>query len=128
MQSTIGWPKASYDDAVARFEEYFKTRPSLLLWRKQFFDAKQGAKESCIEYSCRLRRLIANCNFDAATALTLLWDIFVCGIYANPLGERLLSEDAAELTFDKVIAQAEAWERTKNASIWVASRPGNPTN
>ena len=67
-----------------------------------------------MEYSCRLRRLVGQCDFDAATSAMLLRDIFVCGIFSNLLGERLLSEDAAQLTFDSAIARAEAWERAKN--------------
>ena len=114
-------PKTSYEDAVARFDEYFKTRSSLLLRRKQFFEAKQGPHEPVIEYSCRLRRLMTQCDFNAATSLILLRDIFVCGIYSNMLGERLLSEDAATLTFENAIARAEAWERARSDRQTVGS-------
>ena len=107
-------PKTAYNDAIARFDDFFKTRSSLLLRRKQFFEAKQGPHESMVEYSCRLRRLIAQCDFDAATSTMLLRDIFVCGIYSNLLGERLLSEDASTLTFNSAITRAEAWERAKS--------------
>ena len=107
-------PKASYDEAVLRFDDFFKIRSSLLLRRKHFFEAKQGAHESVVEYSCRLRRLIGQCDFNAATSAILLRDIFVCGIYSNNLGEKLLSEDASTLTFDNAIARAEAWERARS--------------
>ena len=45
---------------------------------------------------------------------TLLRDIFVCGVRSDILGEKLLSEDAASLTFEKAITHDEAWERARS--------------
>ena len=68
-------PKTSYDEVIERFDEFFKVRSSLLLRRKQFFEAKQEINETIVEYSCRLRRLIAECDFSEDIRLTLLKDI-----------------------------------------------------
>ena len=104
-------PKASYADAIARFDDYFKLRSSVLLRRKHFFEARQEPNENIMEYSCRLRRLINECDFQTEISKTLLRDIFVCGVCSDILGEKLLSEDAASLTFEEAITRGEAWER-----------------
>ena len=38
-------PKASYNDAKARFNEYFSGKTSILLKRKEFFEARQHPRE-----------------------------------------------------------------------------------
>ena len=106
--------KETYTDIVARFDEYFSGKASILLRRKYFFEARQIRTESVTEFACRLRRLIKECDFTAAIGATLLRDIFVVGIYSNILGERLLAEDASTLTFDKAINMAEAFERARS--------------
>ena len=40
----------------------------------------------------------------------LLRDIFVCGIYNDCLGERLLAEVESKLNFETALAKAEAFE------------------
>ena len=107
-------PKLSYDDAVRRFDDFFKTRSSVLLLRKRFYEAKQEPRESITEFACRLRRLICECDFPPAFSDTLLRDIFVCGVHSNVLGERLLSEDSSTLTFTMAITRGEAWERARS--------------
>ena len=79
-------PKASYADAIARFDDYFKLRSSVLLRRKQFFEARQEPNENIMEYSCRLRRLINECYFQTEISKTLLRDIFR-GFHQIPITE-----------------------------------------
>ena len=49
-------PKGSYNDAKDRLLEYFSGKTSILLRRKQFFEARQGANESITDFACRLRK------------------------------------------------------------------------
>ena len=58
------------------------------------------------------RRLINKCDFQTEISKTLLRNIFVCGVYSDILGEKLLSEDAASLTFEEAITRGELWEHT----------------
>ena len=92
-------PKMTYADALNRFNEFFKTRSSVLLRRKRFFEAMQELREIITEFSCRLCRLLGDCDFPPAFSSTLLRNIFVCGVQSGILGEKLLSEDSSTLTF-----------------------------
>ena len=67
-------PKETYEKAIERFDAHFECRQSILLKRKAFFNARQGANESSTDFACRLRRLVRECGFDSAQ-LTLLRDI-----------------------------------------------------
>ena len=102
-------PKATFDEAKARLSEYFSGKSSLLLRRKQFFEARQQSMETISEFACRLRRLAKDCDF--SDSATMLRDIFVIGVANDRLGENLLTEDASTLTFDTAVAKAEAVER-----------------
>ena len=105
-------PKDTFPDAVKMLDAYFGAGESILLFRKTFFQARQSADESATEFACRLRRLSVQCNF--ANATEMLRDVFVLGIHDDRLGERLLTEDAQTLTFDKALAKAEAFERASS--------------
>ena len=107
-------PKGTYEEATRQFNEYFSGRSSVLLRRKAFLEARQGSTESVTEFSCRLRRMIKDCGFPPPVSASLLRDIFVCGVFSNILGERLLAEDANTLTFELAIDKAEAFERARS--------------
>jgi hypothetical protein len=49
-------PKDTYDYAVDRFKGHFLNRTSVLLLRKQFYEARQQPNESVSDFACRLRR------------------------------------------------------------------------
>ena len=102
-------PKKKYDEAVARLEEYFVGRSSMMLQRKLFFNSKQGANESVADFAGRLRRISADCDF--ADAAEMCRDIFVFGVSNDRLGERLLAEDPKTLTFNDAVTKAETFER-----------------
>ena len=102
-------PKDTLAAAKARLSEYFSGKSSILLRRKQFFEARQQSMESIPEYVCRLRRLAKDCAF--TDCATMLRDIFVIGVSNDRLGENLLTEDASTLTFDTAVAKAETIER-----------------
>ena len=55
-------PKADYNDAIARFEEHFSDRVSVLLLRKQFYEAKQEVNESVTDFACRVRKISQECQ------------------------------------------------------------------
>ena len=105
-------PKTTYEETVERFAHYFTGRTSILLRRKQFYEARQGHQESASNFAVRLRRLSQECDF-GVNASTLMRDIFVVGIKDDRLGERLLAENATDLTFDLALTKAEAFERAR---------------
>lgn len=105
-------PKSGYQDTINRFNDHFTGRTSILLKRKFFYEAKQGADECVSDFACRLRRLVAECDL-GSTAAVLLRDIFVIGVMDDRLGERLLAEDSKTLTFELALAKAESYERAK---------------
>ena len=115
-------PKNSYTDAIARLQEYFKGRSSVLLRRKDFYQTRQSPTETVTEFSCKLRRLAKECDFGAILQ-NMLRDIFVIGVRDNNLGERLLSEDSSTLTFDSAIPKAEAFERARAERRTVTLQP-----
>ncbi len=106
-------PKVEYLDILERFDEYFGGGTSKLLQRKVFFAARQASDESVTQFACRIRRLIKDCGFADEMATTLLRDIFVCGVSATVLGERLMAEDPDKLTFERAIQMAESFERAR---------------
>ena len=106
-------PKSTYADILEQFQKHFDCRTSVLIKRKAFFEARQTSTESATNFACRLRRLAKDCNFGMNQA-DLLRDIFVCGVYNDCLGERLLAEDESKLNFETALAKAEAFERSQN--------------
>ncbi len=113
-------PKDTYEGAIDVFQAHFSSKTSILLKRKQFYEARQTARESISDFSCRLRRLSRECDFGENTAI-LLRDIFVIGVHEDRLGERLLAEDASRLTFEKAVSWAEAYERARSERGAVSS-------
>lgn len=112
-------PKSTYQDTIDRFEAHFKGRISVLLLRKQFYEARQQHKESSSDFACRIRRMSKECQFGTYLE-TMQRDIFVVGIRDDRLGERLLAESASTLTFDAALARAEAYERARTERSAVA--------
>ena len=76
-------PKASYADTITHFDDYFKLWSSVLLRRKQFFEAQQESNENFMEYSCQLRGLINECDFQTEVSKTLLQDICLWCIFRH---------------------------------------------
>lgn len=103
-------PKNTYSDAIGRLSDYFDGKSSVLVRRKQFYEAKQLSYESVNEFAVRLRRLAKECEF-AAACPELLRDIFVIGVKNGRLAEQLLALEATALTFDIALRKAEAFER-----------------
>ena len=120
-------PKSTYKETIERFQTYYTGRTSVLLRRKQFYEARQSAHETVSTFAVRLRRLAQQCDF-GDTASTLLRDIFVVGVHDDRLGERLLAEKAADLTFDNALGKAEAFERARVERGAVASAAADINN
>ena len=105
-------PKDSYEEVVERFKNHFAGRTSILLKRKQFYEARQSQQETVTNFAVRLRSLAKECDIGGSASI-LMRDIFVVGIRDDRIGERLLAEDAQTLTFDKALAGDEAIERAR---------------
>ena len=102
-------PKTTFDEAVLRLNEYFLGSSNILLHRREFYRAHQGPKESVEAFACRLRRLAGDCDF--ANVSEMLRDIFSIGVSNDRLGEKLLSEDPKQLTFEKALNLGLSMER-----------------
>ena len=103
-------PKTTFTNALLRLEEYFDGKSSILVRRKQFYEAKQLTYESVSEFAVRLRRLAKECEFPASSSSDLLRDIFVIGVRRNArLAEHMAT--ITTLTFDVALRKAEAFER-----------------
>jgi transposase InsO family protein len=115
-------PKNTFDEAVARFNEYFQAGQSVLLHRKNFNSTRQAPSESISQFACRLRRMVELCQYPSTFVSDQCRDIFVAGVANDRLGERLLSEDLKKLTFDIAVNKAEIAERAFKDRSQVAVR------
>ena len=117
--------KDTYDQALACLDTYFSGSSSVLLNRKRFFQARQGPGETIAEFAGRLRRLSSDCAFKDASEM--LRDVFVIGVRNDHLAERLLTQDAATLTFEKAVTKAETVERATSDRSQMTTSTDSPT-
>ncbi|XP_062542480.1 uncharacterized protein LOC134210451 [Armigeres subalbatus] len=86
--------------------------PTLVVFRERakFFEARQGEGESIVEWSTRLKKLAANCEFGDQLNPFLL-NIFVTGMRRGPIFERLCEEEATS-TLENLLKIAMKREST----------------
>jgi len=111
-------PKTTFTNALLRLEEYFDGKSSILVRRKQFYEAKQLTYESVSEFAVRLRRLAKECEFPASSSTDLLRDIFVIGVRRNArLAEHMAT--ITTLTFDVALYVRP---RLSREQLWAEAR------
>ena len=103
----------SYDDLVKVVKNHHNPQPSEIVERFKFNSRNQRSNETISEYVAELRRLSANCNFNA-TLEDMLRDRVVCGVKDTRIQRRLLCEKT--LDFSKTLSLAQSMEiAEKNA-------------
>lgn len=104
----------SYEELKKLTSEHLAPKPSEVMERCRFNQARQEAQESVAEFAARLKKLSLHCKFkELATACR---DQFVCGIRDQETRIALFKID--KLTFDDALKEAQARESAvKNALI-----------
>lgn len=96
-----------YEELVKIMSDHLNPKPSEVMERCVFNQAKQETSETIAEFAARLKKLSLNCGFnDLSTALR---DQLVCGIRDEDTRIQLFKEE--NLTFDKAMQEAVARER-----------------
>ncbi|XP_046608775.1 uncharacterized protein K02A2.6-like [Neodiprion virginianus] len=102
-----------YADLKTLMQGHLKPKPSEVMERCTFAQAKQQQNESVAEFEARLRRLALNCNFTSLD--TALRDQFVVGIRDEETRISLFRDP--KLTFANALKEAVARESAvKNAT------------
>ncbi|XP_068991803.1 uncharacterized protein [Neodiprion pinetum] len=103
----------SYADLVEMMTNHLTPKPSELMERCTFNQAKQNINESVAEFAARLKKLALNCEF--SDLQTSLRDQFVVGMRDDTTRVELFK--TSKLTFDAALKEAIAREAAvKNAS------------
>ena len=91
---------------------HFQPKPLVIAERFKFHQRNQSESESVVQYLAELRKLAKTCEFKAFLEEALR-DRFVCGLRAQSIQKRLLSEAALDLKKALEVAQGmEAAEQT----------------
>ncbi|XP_062714146.1 uncharacterized protein K02A2.6-like [Aedes albopictus] len=108
------FPKLPEEKKFSEVCDLLKQRftPTLVVFRERarFFEARQGDAESIMEWSTRLKKLAANCDFGIDLDV-FIKNLFVVGLRRGPLFERVCEEEATA-SFDVLIKIALKKEST----------------
>ena len=103
----------SYDQIVEIMNEHLNPKPSEVMERFNFNQARQEATETVAEFTAKLKKLALNCNFKEIEVA--LRDQFVCGLKDHATKVELFKKSS--LTFDEAYKEATARESAeKNAT------------
>lgn len=104
----------TYEDLVTLLRNHLTPKPLIIAERFRFHKRSQHDGETVTQYLAELRKLAEYCDF-GANLNDSLRDRFVCGLKAENIQKRLLSE--AQLTLTKALEMAVAMETgTKDAT------------
>ncbi|KAL5473475.1 hypothetical protein EMCRGX_G027964 [Ephydatia muelleri] len=102
----------SFDEIREVLQGHFQPKPLVIAERFKFHQRNQSESESVVQYLAELRKLAKTCEFKAFLDEALR-DRFVCGLRAQSIQKRLLSEAALDLKKALEVAQGmEAAEQT----------------
>lgn len=108
------FPKLPEEKKFSEVCDLLKQRftPTLVVFRERarFFEARQGDAESIMEWSTRLKKLAANCDFGEDLDV-FIKNLFVVGLRRGPLFERVCEEEATA-SFDVLMKIALKKEST----------------
>lgn len=110
----------SYEELVAAMKQHHNPVPSEIVQRYKFNSRFRREGESVATFVSELRSLAEFCNF-GATLDNMLRDRLVCGINADHIQRRLLSEE--KLTFKKAMDTAVALETAAANARMLQSAP-----
>ena len=87
----------SYAELEAKLKAHFQPKPLVIAERFRFYQRTQAAGESALDYIAELRRLAITCEFGDFLDQALR-DRFVCGLHAESIQKKLLSEKSLDIT------------------------------
>ncbi|XP_036150440.1 uncharacterized protein K02A2.6-like [Monomorium pharaonis] len=105
-----------YDDIVKVMNKHLNPKPSEVMERCKFNQAKQEESESVADFAAKLKKLALNCNF--ADIKTALRDQFVCGLKEQSTKVELFKK--TDLDFETAYKEAiarEAAEKNAKSSL-----------
>lgn len=85
-----------YDTLVAGLNKCFKPIQSYFVARRTFYQSKRNQHETVCQWGARVEYLASKCGFSSELS-TVVRDIFVVGMDAGPIQDRLLEEDASKI-------------------------------
>ena len=102
----------SFDEIREVLQGHFQPKPLVIAERFKFHQRNQSESVSVVQYLAELRKLAKTCQFKAFLDEALR-DRFVCGLRAQYIQKRLLSEAALDLKKALEVAQGmEGAEQT----------------
>ena len=90
----------TFDDLVKILKDHYSPKPLVIAERFRFYKRNQQETESIATYVSELKKLSANCEFDA-TLNDYLRDRLVCGMLSVPTQKKLLTEK--DLTYQRAV-------------------------
>ena len=79
----------TFNDLIVK--DHFHPKPSVVMERCRFHQAKQKQQESVADFAARLKKLSLNCNFEKLKVS--LHDQLVCGIRDKEIRIKLFEDD-----------------------------------
>ena len=92
-------------DLLSQLQRHFEPRPSETVARFRFFTCCRAEGQSVQDYIAKLRKLSEHCNFGSFLS-NMIRDRLICGVNADNIQTRLLSEAGLTLTRATEIAVA----------------------
>ncbi|KAL4098951.1 hypothetical protein QTP88_023458 [Uroleucon formosanum] len=120
----------TYDTLLGLLNNYYKPVKSYFASRHAFYNAKQRPNETIAEWGARVKNLASKCNFSTELQIVIR-DIFVVGMNAGPIQDRLLEEDASKtsITYSHLVKISAAKESTiNNKTGWIKKLTSNTKN
>ncbi|XP_008189968.2 uncharacterized protein K02A2.6-like [Acyrthosiphon pisum] len=111
----------TYDTLLGLLNNYYEPVKSYFASRYAFYNAKQRPDETVAEWGARVKNLASKCNFSTELQIVIR-DIFVVGMNAGPIQDRLLEEDASKIsiTYSQLMEISAAKESTiNNKTGWI---------
>lgn len=111
----------SFEEVTTILRKHLSPKPLIIVSRHQFLNRKQHEGESLATYVSELRKLAANCGYNAQMLDAMLRDVFVSGIHSRQILDRLFEED--DVPFEKVLNLALAMEKAFNGATEMMLKP-----
>ncbi len=115
----------TYNALVTVLTGHLSPKPSEIAERFRFHKRDQRPNETVNEFVAELRRLAMNCDFGTTLGKSLR-DRFVCGLRAEHIQKRLLTE--TNLTLDNAVKIAVAMETAGRDAMELQNKRMEPVN
>eukprot|EP00116_Pleurobrachia_bachei_P000821 sb/3461083/ len=117
--------KKGYEELIKLLEDHVLPQELTISERSKFYAIYQERTETVREFSARVKRRAATCNFIAEALDQQLRDKFICGLRDERIRAVLIAEDA-KLTFAKSVEKANLKHSAAEEARKMASPASNP--